>query len=394
MRERSDSAASYANAGIEFEVRDDRIDHRLRHQRGTSVIEVDARRATRRVPTHPSNVDVRIGRARPQRADSRTCRSISITTRTTAPVNVTLAATVTGTSWVAIAYAIQHNWDVARSVHALTETAQSPAERARATDCRVRGGSQTARLRWRRSRGTLVGQRAANPGHGVGAARRGGVVAPRGARSPWLLDYGCSSMPASVSASARSRQSRRATIRPSRTVNIVTVVRVAHAVGVRAWGSHSHDNLVAVPDHLLQLGTQAALDLLCACGFQLTTAVADLQNRVGDAGIEVCPLQVRIDQIQHRRRVTDLLGRVGPPDESNVRVRHHKSSARHERDAVWGAKPPERKAALAAHPGHGRPGGRNTTPAGGYDGHRPRLSGGTSREVRINRTGAQRQYQT
>ncbi len=53
-----------------------------------------------------------------------------------------------------------------------------------------------------------------------GAAHHGGVVAPRCVRSQWLLDYECSSMPASVSASARSRQSRRATIRPSRTVNM------------------------------------------------------------------------------------------------------------------------------------------------------------------------------
>jgi hypothetical protein len=75
---------------------------------------------------------------------------------------------------------------------------------------------------------------------------------------------------------------------------------LADAVSVRTWGSHSHDNLVAVPDHLLRLGMEAALGLLRECGCQLTAAVADLQARVGGAGIEVGPLQVRIDQIQHR----------------------------------------------------------------------------------------------
>src|SRR6266536_2392516 len=59
-----------------------------------------------------------------------------------------------------------------------------------------------------------------------------------------------------------------------------------------------------------------------------------------------------------------------------------------------GGKAPERTAVLVAHPGHGRPGGRDAAPAGGYDGHRPRLSSGTGREVRVNQTGAQTQYQT
>jgi len=72
---------------------------------------------------------------------------------------------------------------------------------------------------------------------------------------------------------------------------------------VRTWGAHGHDNLVAVPDHLLQPCTQAGFGLLRECGCQLAVAVADLRARVGGAGIEVGPLQVRIDQIQHRRHI-------------------------------------------------------------------------------------------
>src|SRR6266496_1919241 len=59
-----------------------------------------------------------------------------------------------------------------------------------------------------------------------------------------------------------------------------------------------------------------------------------------------------------------------------------------------GGKAPKRTAVLVAHPGHGRPGGRNASPAGGYDGHRPCLSSDTGRQVRVIQTGARTQYQT
>src|SRR5204863_792872 len=99
---------------------------------------------------------------------------------------------------------------------------------------------------------------------------------------------------------------------------VVTVVGLADAVSVRTGGSHGRDDLVAVPDDLVWLGTQAAFGLLREGGCQLAAAVADLRARVGGAGVEVGPLQVRVDQIQHRRRVAAGVGRVGPADEGDV----------------------------------------------------------------------------
>src|SRR6266550_5627837 len=76
----------------------------------------------------------------------------------------------------------------------------------------------------------------------------------------------------------------------------VAVVRVPSAVGVQTWSPNHHHHPVAISDDLLELRPEAPLVASPQCLLQLVATVTGLGLGVLEAGIEIGPLQVRIDE--------------------------------------------------------------------------------------------------
>lgn len=87
------------------------------------------------------------------------------------------------------------------------------------------------------------------------------------------------------------------------------VVPTSAEVGVDPWGPHAHHDQLAAADDLLQLGPQAMLGPASQQLLQFVAAVADLRGGVLQGGIQVGPLQLRVDQLQHRGQVAAGVGR-------------------------------------------------------------------------------------
>src|SRR6266545_15356 len=100
------------------------------------------------------------------------------------------------------------------------------------------------------------------------------------------------------------------------------VVPAPAVLGVDPWRPHAdHDQLAAAGD-LLQLGPQAVLGPVPQHLLQLVPAVADLRDGVLEAGIQIGPFHVRVDELQHRRQVAVGVGLIRASDQVLVLVRH------------------------------------------------------------------------
>src|SRR5215211_3343084 len=78
------------------------------------------------------------------------------------------------------------------------------------------------------------------------------------------------------------------------------VIPTSAEMGVDPWRPHTDHDQLAVAGDLLEFGPQAVLGPVPQHLLQLLAAVADLRGRVLQGRIQVGPLQVRVDQLQHR----------------------------------------------------------------------------------------------
>jgi hypothetical protein len=75
------------------------------------------------------------------------------------------------------------------------------------------------------------------------------------------------------------------------------VVSEPAVVGAHSWRAHAHHHQLATAGDLVKLGPYAMLGPMPQHLLQLVAAMADLRGRVLECGIQVGPLQVRIDQL-------------------------------------------------------------------------------------------------
>ena len=168
---------------------------------------------------------------------------------------------------------------------------------------------------------------------------------------------------------------------------VVAIVRLLHAKRVEAPSpDHDHDPVTACDD-LFQLRPQAALSLALQDPLELVAAVADLRLRVLEAGVEVGPLQIRIDELEHCRHVASGVRLVHPADQVLVFVRHQVLSFVVAGSEEMGAEAPRREAALEPGPDHGRldDDGRQDRMVGGLGGHPTGPLDGVSGAFRLSR---------
>jgi hypothetical protein len=104
------------------------------------------------------------------------------------------------------------------------------------------------------------------------------------------------------------------------------VIPTPAVVGVNPWRPHAdHDQLAGAGD-LLKLGPQAVLGPVPQHLLQLLAAVADLRGGVLQGRIQIGPLQLRVNELQHRGKVAAGIGLVGASDQLGVLLRHGCSS--------------------------------------------------------------------
>src|SRR6266511_1883104 len=169
--------------------------------------------------------------------------------------------------------------------------------------------------------------------------------------------------------------------------HVVAIVRLLHAKRVETPSpDHDHDPVTACDD-LFQLRPQAALSLALQDPLELVAAVADLRLRVLEAGVEVGPLQIRIDELEHCRHVASGVRLVHPADQVLVFVRHQVLSFVVAGSEEMGAEAPRREAALEPGPDHGRldDDGRQDRMVGGLGGHPTGPLDGVSGAFRLSR---------
>jgi hypothetical protein len=82
-----------------------------------------------------------------------------------------------------------------------------------------------------------------------------------------------------------------------REYRVVAIVSPPQTVRIDSRSPHHDHHPIAMCGHLLQLRLQATLSLALEGGLELVATVADLRLWVLEAGIEVPPLQVRIDEL-------------------------------------------------------------------------------------------------